>query len=213
MREEHPKQQELPNLPPGGPVSIPAAGSDQVREMSEVAALQSQVLPLGLVREARPVFVYDAKLAKQKSGNAERQERHRKKIADSGMVVMPIPRAIASAVKLAGGDWAKIEAALGKEPKTEVGAGGDGVITQSQKNEFTQAGGFDHWLQKKIDFAIASLPPVPLVEPKVVEKIVEKIVEKPVIKLNSEQKKAYEVGKRAVQLTGWRSAVLAFLIR
>ena len=217
MREEHPNQQELPDLPPGGPVQTPASGSDQVREMSEVAVLQGQVLDLGLVREARPVFVYDAKLAKQKSGNAARQERHRKKIAASGLVVMPIPSAIASAVKEAGGDWYKIAETLGKGsqgPKKE-GDEGDVVITKTARAEIEAAGGLDQWVQKRVDLAIAALPPVPPappVAPKIVEKIVEKVIEKPVVKLTSEQKKTYELGKKVASLKGWRASVLAWLI-
>jgi hypothetical protein len=217
MREEHPNQQELPDLPPGGPAPAPAPGSDQVREMSEVAALQAQVLDLGLVREGRPVFVYDAKLAKQKSANAARQERHRKKIADSGLVVMPIPNAIASAVKEAGGDWSKITEALGKgsQGREMQGIGGDEVIPQAVRAEITEAGGLDQWVQKRVDSAIAALPPVPPaspVAPKIVEKIVEKVVEKRVLKLNSQQEKLFELGKKVAQLSGWRASVLRWLL-
>ena len=97
MRQEHQDQTELPGLPEGGPV-------EQVREMSEVAALQSQVLDLGLVRESRPVFIYDAKLAKAKSGNAERQARFREKLAEKGLVKSDVPAEILASVK-AKGSW------------------------------------------------------------------------------------------------------------
>ena len=105
MREEHPLQTELDGLPPGGPVPGPSA---QVVEMSEVAAVQVKALELGLVREARPVFVYDQKLAKAKSGNAERQARHREKQASMGLVPVRVPQAIADQVKELGGDWSKL---------------------------------------------------------------------------------------------------------
>ena len=101
MREEHPLQQELPELSPGGT-------SAQVSEMSEVAALQAQVLDLGLVRESRPVFVYDAKLAKAKSGNAERQVRHREKLQSEGLTMAKVPSAVLDQVKALGGDWSKL---------------------------------------------------------------------------------------------------------
>jgi hypothetical protein len=217
MREDHPLQPELTGLPPGGPTPGQSA---QVVEMSEVAALQAQVLDLGLVREGRPVFVYDAKLAKQKSGNAERQERHRKKIAASGLVVMPVPSAIASAVKDAGGDWSALvaklgvatpspPAPLGVAPQTPTtGIGGDEVIPKAVRAEIIEAGGLDQWVQKRVDSAIAALPPVSPVAPK----IVEKIVEKQVIKLTSEQKKSLVLGEKVQKMTGWRAAIARKLL-
>lgn len=217
MREEHPNQPELPTFAPGGPV--PPQASAQVVEMSEVAALQVKVMELGLVREGRPVFVYDAKLAKQKSGNAERQERHRQKLKESGLVVMPVPAAIASAVKDAGGNWADLVAKLGEAPSTPAplgvvpqtptsGIGGDEVIPKAARAEIIEAGGLDQWVQKRVDSAIAALPPAPTVAPK----IIEKVVEKPVVRLTSEQKKIYELGKKAAQLSGWRASVLRWVL-
>lgn len=211
MREEHPLQQELPNIPEG------VTAFPQVTEMSEVAALQAQVLDLGLVRESRPVFVYDSKLAKEKKGNAQRQAKHREKQAALGLVPVRVPQALIELVKNEhSGDWSKVAEALGKEPKisdSKASGGGDVVITEFQKIEITEAGGLDAWLQKKIDFSIASLPKVTAAPPQIIEKVIEKLIEKPVIKLTSEQRKAYELGKKAAQLRGWRSAVLAFLLK
>ena len=105
MREEHPMQQELTGLPPVGPAPGPSA---QVAEMSEVAAVQAQALELGLVREARPVFVYDSKLAKAKTANAERQARHREKLQSEGLSMAKVPSAVLDQVKALGGDWSKL---------------------------------------------------------------------------------------------------------
>jgi hypothetical protein len=222
MREEHPNQGELPGLPAGGPVSVsaPEPGSDQVREMSEVAVLQAKVLDLGLVREPRPVFVYDVKLAKEKSKNAERQDRHRKKLADSGLIFAAVPADVASAVKAAGGDWSAVLAAISAKPKIDEGAAaptssiGEGVeIAEAARVEILAAGGVDEWVKTKINAAISALPPVPLappaplVSPQIIEKIVEKIIEKPVIKLTSEQKKSLAVGEKVQKMTGWRAAL------
>jgi hypothetical protein len=213
MREEHPNQSELPGLPAGGPASTPGQ-SAQVVEMSEVAALQAQVLDLGLVRESRPVFVYDAKLAKEKSKNAERQDRHRKKLADSGLIFAAVPAEIAQAVKESGGDWSKVKAALGSGAAAPTSGIGGGVeIAEAARVEILAAGGVDEWVKTKINAAISALPtvplapPAPLVSPQIIEKIVEKIIEKPVIKLTSEQKKSLAVGEKVQKMTGWRAVI------
>lgn len=220
MREEHPHQPELPTLAPGGPMAPQA--SAQMAEMSEVAALQSQVLDLGLVRESRPVFVYDTKLAKQKSTNAARQERHRQKLKQSGQVVMPVPAAIASAVKDAGGDWAALVAKLGETPSTPAplgvdpqtptaGIGGDEVIPKAARAEIIQAGGLNEWVQHQINQALEARPPVEVV--KKVEIIKEVVKEgRPVVKLTSEQRKVFELGQRVSKLTGWRASMLRWLV-
>jgi hypothetical protein len=219
MREEHPNQSELPGLPAGGPA--PAPVSDQVREMSEVAALQANVLPLGLVREARPVFVFDAKLAKEKSKNAERQDRHRKKLADSGLIFAAVPADVASAVKAAGGDWSAVLTAISAKPKIEEGAAaptsgiwGGVEIAEAARVEILAVGGVDEWVKTKINAAISALPTVPLAPPAplVSPQIIEKIIEKPVIKLTSEQKKSLAVGEKVQKMTGWRAAIARKLL-
>ena len=175
MRQENESQIELPGLPAGGPV-------EQVREMSEVAALQSQVLDLGLVRESRPVFVYDAKLAKAKSGNAERQARFREKLAEKGLVKSDVPAEILASVKEKGG-W---EAWISEQKAVKI--------------------------QEKIveiKVEVVKEVPGPTV---FVEKIVEKIVEKQNLKLNSEQKKSLLLGQKVASLTGLRAKFVRFLL-
>lgn len=222
MREEHPNQQDLPNLSPG-------AGSAQVREMSDVAQVQSKVLEMGLVRENRPVFVYDAKIAKEKSSNAERQERHRKKIADAGLVVMHVPAAIASAVKTASGDWSIFTSVLnsatlgvcipqtpapsGLAPQTPFVGGSSNLIPPTVWSEIVDSGGIDQWVQKKIDSVVTAMPKPSILPPQIIQKVVEKIVEKPVLKLNAEQKKIYEIGAKVGALRGWRASLISWLIR
>lgn len=217
MREEHPSQQELPDFQP------PGATSAQVSEMSEVAEVQNKALDLGLVREVRPVFVYDAKLAKEKTGNAQRQAKHRELRESKGLVMAEVPREIVELVKTAhGGDWLKlsqVKLASGVPPeppfseKVKVSEVPEVTVhsvitTEKLKDEITSDGGIEPWLQKKIDFAIDSLPkPAPISL-----KIVERIVEKPVLKLTAEQKIDYEIGKRVRKLTGWRARILSLIL-
>lgn len=81
--------------------------SEQVTEMSEVASLQAEVLDLGLVRESRPVFIYDRAQAKKKNGDAVRQERRREKLAGQGIALRPVPVEIYEKVRDEfGGNWA-----------------------------------------------------------------------------------------------------------
>ena len=158
-------------------LTMPAAGSADLAEMSEVARLQADVLPMGLVREARPVFVYDAALAKAKSSNAARQARHREKLAQKGIVKSDVPTEIAESVK--------------------------------------KAGSWDAWISEqktiKIQEKIVEVP-IEVIKELRVEVPVEVIKEVP-SKLNSEQKSAYELGKKAAKLTGWRRSLLLMILR
>ena len=99
MREEHPNQSELPNIPAAFAAGIQAAAA----EVSDVAKLSADVVEKGLVREHRPVFIYDKKLAKAKNLNAQRQEKHREKMTEKGLTLAQIPVKIKEEVAAAGG--------------------------------------------------------------------------------------------------------------
>lgn len=199
MREEHPNQTELPGLPSGGPA--PAPGSDQVREMSEVAKLQSEVLPLGLVREARPVFVYDEKLAKEKTGNAARQARFREKRAAQGLVMAQIPAEIVDRLKAVEGDWSRLLGAMGAPPNPAPVSPPAGDLTYVRPAPGQQVREVIVEVIKEVRVEV----PGPV-------RIVEKIVEKPVQKLTSEQKKIYELGVKVRNLQGWRARFLRWIL-
>lgn len=96
----------------------PLALNAEVREMTEVAKIQAEVLDLGLVREARPVFVYDKTLAKEKKGNALRQEKHRQKLAESGLKSAPVPVELIEKVKAFGGGKEAWDKVLAENTKT-----------------------------------------------------------------------------------------------
>ena len=175
MREEHPLQQQLPDLP--------TPGSDQVREMSEVAKVQAEVLPFGLVRVDKPVFVYDAKLAKQKSANAERQARFREKSAAKGLVTAQIPAEIVEKLKAVGGDWLKLTHEVVKNVEVP------GPVEYVEK---PMPGPVVY-----IDKVIEKFVPGPV-------QYVEKIVEKQTLKLTSEQKNCLLLGQKMQALTGFK---------
>lgn len=179
MREEHPNQMELPQIPVPGPGQ---SGSAQIAEMSEVAAIQVQALELGLVREARPVFVYDSKLAQEKKAGAQRQAKYMQRLAAEGIAMAKVPVAVLDQVKANGGDWSKLSAP--KEVIKEVQVPGP-VVTKEVIKEVQVPG------------------------PTVYK---EKIVEKPVLKLTAEQKKALKIGEKALSLTGWKLKIARFVL-
>lgn len=191
MREEHPNQQELPDLPPGGPAPAPAPGSEQVREMSEVAALQAQVLDLGLVKESRPVFVFDAKLAKSKKAGAERQAKYMEKQAAKGLIPAQVPRDLVELVKTThGGDWSKLTQAPGIEVREVI-------------------------KQVRVEVPVEVVKEVRVEVPVIKEVIKEVRVEvpgKPVLRLTAQQNKVFELGQRVSKLTGWRASMLRWLV-
>jgi hypothetical protein len=207
MREEHPDQHELPELPPGAPVV------EQAAWLSEVAALSAKVIGDGLVREHRPVFVYDAKLAREKSGNAARQARLREKRAAQGLVMAQIPAGIADRLKAVKGDWSLLMGASSPPPNPGLVSppGGDLTyveVAKGLKAEIEASGGVQSWAQKKVDAAIAALPPMPEAKPK----IIEKVVEKQVMKLTADQKKSFDLGVKMRSLKGWRARVLNLIL-
>lgn len=80
----------------------------EAEKITEIARLSAEVLEKGLVREARPVFVYDKALAATRSGTAARQAKHREKLKAQGLVNLTVPAEVADRVKAAGGDWSAL---------------------------------------------------------------------------------------------------------
>jgi hypothetical protein len=73
--------------------------------------LEERAIELGLVRERRPVFVFDAGEAKKRGGSAERMAKMRAKQSEAGLRPAPVPAAILDAVKAVGG-WEKWQAQI-----------------------------------------------------------------------------------------------------
>lgn len=116
MRQEHEKQFEIPGLPEAGPVF------EQAQELSDVARLSAEVIDKGLIREHRPVFIYDKKLAAEKSGNAARQAKFREKQAEKGIVKADIPAALLEQVRVLGGwpEWIAAQKKVEIQEKTVI---------------------------------------------------------------------------------------------
>lgn len=73
--------------------------------------LEDRAIEIGLVRERRPVFVFDASEAKKRGGSAERMAKMRAKQNEAGLRSAPVPAAILEAVKAAG-SWDKWQAQI-----------------------------------------------------------------------------------------------------
>jgi hypothetical protein len=80
----------------------------EAEKITDIARLSAEVLEKGLVREARPVFVYDKALAATRSGTAARQAKHREKLKAQGLVNLQVPAEVADRLKAAGGDWSAL---------------------------------------------------------------------------------------------------------
>lgn len=202
MREEHPNQQELPDLPAGGPIV------DQAAALSEIAALSAKVIDHGLVREHRPVFVYDEKLAKEKTGNAARQARFREKRTAQGLVMAQIPAEIAAQLKAAGGDWSLLLGASSPPPNPGLVSPPMGDLTCVKP----APGPAVVEVKEVIKEVIVEVIKEVRVEVPGPVRIVEKIVEKPVQKLTADQKKSFDLGVKVRNLQGWRARFLRWIL-
>jgi len=202
MRQENENQQDLPEISPGGPVV------EQAAALSEIAALSAKVIDHGLVREHRPVFVYDEKLAKQKSGNAARQARFREKKAAQGLVTLQIPAEVADRLKALNGDWSLLLGASSPPPNPGLVSPPMGDLTCVKP----APGPAVVEVKEVIKEVIVQVVKEVRVEVPGPVRIVEKIVEKPVQKLTSEQKKTYDLGVKVSNLKGWRARLLRCIL-
>lgn len=195
MRQEHEKQYEFPDLPPGSQVV------EQAAELSEIAALSAKVIEHGLVREHRPVFVYDAKQAKEKTGNAARQARLREKRAAQGLVTAQIPAEIVDRLKAVGGDWSRLLGAMGAPPNPAPVSppGGDLTCVEKAANQEVRE------VIKEVIKEVRVEVPGP-------ERIIEKIIEKPVQKLTADQRKSFDLGVKVRSLKGWRARLVRWIL-
>ncbi len=225
-RQEHPEQSELPDLPPGGP-EAPPPGSDQVKEMGEVARLQAEVLEKGLVRESRPVFVFDRKLALEKGGAAKRMARMRERQKADGLETRTVPTALTALLNgKFGGDWDNLLKEVGRQdrgygvgvkekadPKSELLEQQVQVLTAdlARLHEVCQAAEKRVVLAEMEAEAIRKKPPQTV--EKVVEKIIEKVVEKPVLRESAEDRKARKVGEIVLKRQDFRARLARWLLK
>lgn len=175
--------------------------ADQASAVSEIAALSAKVIEYGLIREYRPVFVFDAKLAKNKTANAARQAKFREKKAQEGFVFARIPAELAELLKVHEGNWQSV--LMRGDPATPAPQGGEAPPLTPP----APGGGTPQFREiiKEVIVEVVKEVPGPV-------RIVEKIVEKQVLKLTSEQRKTLEIGQKVRALTGWRARVLAWIL-
>nr|WP_304608930.1 hypothetical protein [Polaromonas sp. W11N] len=203
MRQENENQHEFQDSPPSVPVV------EQAAAMSELAALSAKVIEHGLVREHRPVFVYDAKQAKEKTGNAARQARLREKRAAQGLVMAQIPAEIAAQLKAVGGDWSLLLGASSPPPNPGLVSPPTGDLTcvkpapSVEVREITK--------EVRVEVPVEVIKEVRVEVPGPV-RIVEKIIEKPVQKLTADQKKSLDLGVKVRSLKGWRARFVSWIL-
>lgn len=193
---------EKDQIPLGLPSDEPAMSDQAVKaakEVSEVAKLSAEVIELGLVREGRPVFVYDKKLALEKKGNAGRQEKHREAKAKEGLKMGFAPVDALEKVKQFGGGsdgWKKYLASI-KEVSFSSGVAPvvEPVVQRIEVPVIKEV-----FVEKEIIKEVLKEVPGPI------QKIE---IEKP---LTAEQKKTIYIGEKVRALTGFRRKLVKFLI-
>lgn len=191
MKQENPLQPDLSALPDD------ATAVNQANAVTDLAALSAKVLDQGLVREHRPVFIFDEKLAEKKSDNALRQAKFREKRTAQGLVMTRIPAEIAAQLKAVGGNWALLLGASSPPPNPS--------LVESPTGDTTYVGlAASQEVREVIREVIVEVPG----PERIVEKIIEKIVEKPVQKLTADQRKIFDLGVKVRKLQGWRGWVL-----
>lgn len=189
-------------------------------ETSDVARLSAEVVEKGLVRELRPVFIYDKKLAKEKQGNAARQDKFRAEREKQGLKTGLAPIEVLEKVKALGGGadgWIKFLAQAGNV-KEDSSVTGNGVSAVIQRIEVPVEVIKEVIIEKIVEKEVVKEVPVEVFIEKIVVKEVpgetvykEKIVEKQVLRLNSEGRKMLKIGEKVAALTGWRLKIVQFL--
>lgn len=192
-----------------------------------------------LVRIRTPVYAWDKKEAKKKSESAERVDKFRKKQAAEGLRPASVPVIVLDAVKAAGGwqAWQERTAASYEAAATEKAMAATAAAIEKAKiaemaeaaakavaqeaaakveaaaaaappleiaEEVKAAGGWSEWLGKKTEAATQ-------VTPKPIEKVVER-VEVPA-KLGNRDTESLSIGRRVQTLTGWKAAIMKWLLK
>lgn len=187
------------------------------KEASDLAKLSAEVLDLGLVRESRPVFVFDKTLAKEKKGNAERQEKHRKEKEKQGLKLGFAPVDALEKVKALGGGpdgWAKYLASI-KEASL---SGGVGPVVEPVVQRIEVPVIKEVFVEKEIIKEVIKEIPIEVFIEKIIEKEILKEVPGPIQKIEiekpftAEQKKTIYIGEKVRALTGFRRKLVKFLI-
>lgn len=187
------EKDQLPLGLPGAEQPMSDEAVKQAKELSEVAKLSAEVIEKGLVRETRPVFVFDKRLAEKKSGNAARQEKFRVEREKEGLKMGMVPVAALEKVKELGGGsdgWIKYIASL-SNPKNET--------------QEVLSGGSVPVKPIEVIKEVIKLVPGP-VEIRKVE------IEKVVFQMTEEEKKTFLIGKKVRESTGFRRKLIKFLL-
>ena len=193
------EKDQLPLGLPGAEQPMSDEAVKQAKELSEVAKLSAEVIEKGLVRETRPVFVFDKRLAEKKSGNAARQEKFRVEREKEGLKMGMVPVAALEKVKKLGGGsdgWIKYIASI-SNPKNETQEVLSGGVAPAVEPVVVIK---EVFINKDV---IKEVPGPVQIQIEKVE------IEKP---MSAEQKKTLYIGEKVRALTGFRRKIVKFLL-
>lgn len=172
--------------------------------------LEERAIELGLVRERRPVFVFDATEAKKRGGSAERMAKLRDKQAAAGLRPAAVPAALLAQVKEAGGweAWeAKKTAAPAPEPVIVQVPGPERVVIEK-----VEVPGPERVVIQQVEVPGPERVVVEKVEVLGPERVVVQKVEVPV-QLGNRDMYSLMLGRQVEKLTGWRRAMARFVLK
>lgn len=177
-----------------------------------------------LVRIRGPVYSWDKKEAEKRTANAERVDKHRKKLAAEGLRPASVPITVLDAVKEVGGwqAWQEHLVAHAASDATEKAAAATTAAAEKAKTaeeatatakaaaanaaalapppeisaEVSEAGGWSKWLAKK-----TAPPPAP-----------KPVVKEVPAKLSNRDMYSLILGRAVEKLTGWRGAMARFAL-
>lgn len=152
--------------------------------------LEDRAMEIGLVRERRPVFVYDESEAKKRGGSAERMAKMRVKQNEAGLRPAAVPIQLLDQVKAAGG-WSEWQA----QKLAEATAA---VVPPAPVE-----------IEKRVEVP----GPERIVEVPGPERVVEKKVEVLVpAKLGKRDMASLSLGRALQELKGWKKRLAQFLL-
>lgn len=197
------------------PESEPIEPVSNVHDISDQRRDERLASEFSLVRVKSPVYMEDREEARKRTGNAERQARHRERLAEAGLVPTAVPADVLAQVRLAGGwpAWLASQSAA----KTPASSPAPTPIPQMPFApaevlvEISAAGGWAAWLgnmksQAEAQFQRMLLDEIRKIEPQVVERV----VERPMSKSDAA---AHAIGLQVARLSGWRRKLVELLLR
>lgn len=153
--------------------------------------LEERAIEIGLVRERRPVFVFDASEAKKRGGSAERMAKLRIKQSEAGLRPAAVPAALLEQVKEAGG-WEAWEA----KKKTLAPLIVEKIIEVPgpERIVHVEVPGPERVVNVEVERRVEVQVPVP-------------------IKMDVRDTESLNLGRSMQKLTGWKATLMKWLLK